>query len=98
LNQGSNIIFILLKQNVMAKLIKGILIGAIAGAVIGVLYAPRKGSKTRKKLRRKGMDMRNALRNEFSDMEKEVNKKYDSIKEDTSELLEQGKNRLQEAK
>ena len=82
----------------MGRLIKGILIGAVAGAVIGILYAPRKGSKTRKKLRRKGADMKAALRNEFNNIEKKVNSQYESIKEDTAELLEQGKDRLDEAK
>lgn len=82
----------------MGRLIKGILIGAVAGAVIGILYAPRKGSKTRKKLRRKGADMKAALRNEFNNIEKKVNSQYESIKEDTAELLEQGKDRLDETK
>ena len=82
----------------MARFIKGMLIGAVAGAVIGVLYAPRKGSKTRKKLRRKGADIKDALRSEFSDIEKKVNDQYDSIKEDTAELLEQGKERLQDSR
>ena len=86
------------KTDVMAKFIKGILIGAVAGAVIGILYAPRKGSKTRKMLRRKGAGIKDAIRSEFNAIEEKVDSQYESIKEDTAELLEQGKERLQDEK
>ena len=80
------------------KLFKGMLIGAVAGAIVGVLYAPRKGSKTRKKLAKKGSGLSETLKTEFSSLEKKMNNKYSSIKEDTAELLEQGKERLQDAR
>lgn len=80
----------------MARFFKGLLIGAVAGAIIGVLYAPRKGSKTRKKLRRKGADIRNAIRSEVTNLEQKVSDQYDSIKDDTAELLEQQRARLQD--
>jgi len=43
--------------------IKKIMIGVAAGAVLGVLYAPAKGSKTRKRLSRKGNNLRERFRN-----------------------------------
>ena len=79
------------------KLIKGMLIGAIAGAVVGVLYAPRKGSKTRKRLRRKGADLSDTLKSEMGNLEKKMSNRYRSIKEDTEELLEQSKERLHDS-
>ena len=80
----------------MGRLIKGILIGAVAGAVIGVLYAPRKGSKTRKILRRRGQNLKDAFRNEMDDIEQKVDSQYESIKDDTTELLELQRQKLQD--
>lgn len=72
----------------MAKLIKGILIGAIAGAVVGVLYAPRKGSKTRKKWRKKGEYIKNAISGEISDMGDEINSNLEGIKANTAIMVD----------
>ena len=80
----------------MGRFIKGILIGAVAGAVIGVLYAPRKGSKTRKILRRTGDNLKDAFRSELTDIEQKVDSQYESIKDDTTELLDLQRQRLQD--
>src|SRR6187549_4037407 len=45
-----------------SKVITGILAGAAIGALIGILYAPDKGSKTRKKLYKKGGQVAENLR------------------------------------
>jgi gas vesicle protein len=44
------------------KLIAGVFAGMAAGLVAGILYAPEKGSVTRRKLSRKGQDVLDALR------------------------------------
>lgn len=40
------------------KVLLGILAGATAGAILGVLFAPAKGSDTRKKISKKAKTLR----------------------------------------
>ena len=40
-----------------SNVVLGVLAGAAIGALLGILYAPDKGTNTRKKLRRKGEDV-----------------------------------------
>ena len=80
------------------KLITGILAGAAAGAILGILFAPDKGSETRKKIAKKGTDLTDAVKNGFTSMSDALSKKYESIKSDTAELLEKGRDKLQTAK
>jgi len=45
-----------------SKMVMGVLAGAAVGALIGIMYAPDKGSKTRRKLYHKGEQVVDELR------------------------------------
>ncbi len=57
------------------KLFLGLIIGAAAGAVVSLLYAPDKGSETRRKLLDKGDDYAQNIKNRFNEFVNKVGKK-----------------------
>jgi gas vesicle protein len=69
------------------KVVLGLLAGIAAGAALGILFAPDKGSITRKKIARKGEDLTDNLKQEFEEMANHLSDKYEQVKEDTDKLI-----------
>lgn len=59
-----------------------ILIGFTAGLLVGLLFAPAKGSETRESISNRGRD----LKNKFNDLVDAVTDKFDSMKDDIEEF------------
>jgi gas vesicle protein len=56
-----------------SNVVLGILAGAAIGALLGVLYAPDKGSRTRKKIHRKGEDLVDNLTDKAQNLAEKAN-------------------------
>lgn len=63
------------------KIIAAVLLGAAAGVVAGILFAPDKGSATREKIKEAGEDFKNTFKDKINEFIDEVKEKYESAKE-----------------
>jgi gas vesicle protein len=54
--------------NNTGKIVSALLVGAAVGAALGVLFAPNKGSETRKKIMAKGEDLGKDFKNKMDEM------------------------------
>jgi gas vesicle protein len=79
------------KQNVMnssGKVFLGLLAGLAAGATLGILFAPDKGTVTRKKIADKGNDYADDIAQRFNDFTSEVNKKMEALGHKATNMAE----------
>jgi gas vesicle protein len=81
-----------------SKLLLGVLGGVAAGALMGVLFAPEKGSKTRKKIMNKANDGADVLRGKYDSALEAMNQKYEKIWHKEGELISEGEAKLNSIK
>jgi gas vesicle protein len=62
------------------------LIGLSAGILLGLMFAPAKGSETRESISNRGRD----LKNKFNDLVDTVINRFDSMKEEMDEMIIEG--------
>ena len=79
------------------KVVLALLAGVAAGAVLGILFAPEKGSETRKKLSGKGNDLKESMKEQFNQFLDDISEKYENVKEEDADLSDNGKTVKDEA-
>jgi gas vesicle protein len=64
----------------------GVLGGLAAGALLGVLFAPDKGSKTRKGISKKGEDFIDGMKEKLNDLVDSMSEKFEETKEEVADF------------
>lgn len=80
------------------KVVLGILGGVAAGALLGILFAPEKGDKTRKRLMDKSNDYADELKDKLDTLLGTITNKYEKIWKEGENLISEGKSMYDDAK
>lgn len=64
------------------KVIVGLLAGLAAGALLGVLFAPDKGSETRRKISENGEAFADKLKEKFNELIGKMDEKFEETKDE----------------
>ena len=78
-------------SNNSGQVIGALLIGAAIGGALGILFAPHKGSVTRKKIMGATDDLTESLKEKFDALLEEARKEFEAAKEKASEFVMDGK-------
>jgi gas vesicle protein len=87
------------------KFATGFLIGAAAGAVLGILFAPAKGSDTRHTIAKKSTDLINEFTDKLNTFKQDIagkysnakdglTNKYHDFKDEAGDLIQEGKDKV----
>lgn len=80
------------------KVVLGTLAGLAIGAIAGILFAPEKGSTTRKQIMDKGNDFVDKAKSKYDEIRDSVAETIESTKNDAENLADKGKARFDETK
>lgn len=68
------------------KVFLGVLAGVAVGSILGILFAPEKGSETRKKISAKSHDLKDELTEKFNEFLDDVNEKFEQVKDEAGKV------------
>lgn len=80
------------------KVALGALAGLAIGAIAGILFAPEKGSVTRRQIMDKGDEYVDGAKSKYNDMRDSITDKYESTKRDAEEFVNRSKAKFGQAK
>lgn len=80
------------------KVVLGVLAGLAIGAITGILFAPEKGTTTRKQINDKGDDYVEKLKSKVDGLRDSLTDKFKSTKKDAERIVDKGKAKYDEAK
>lgn len=80
------------------KVLASVLAGAAAGAILGILFAPDKGTETRRKLAEKGSDLADSVKGKVGEYSDAISEKYDSVREKITGMASEGRDMLNQTR
>ena len=75
-------------ENNTGKMLGALLLGAAIGGALGILFAPDKGSETRRKISAKGEDLTDAMKNSLNTLLEEAKEEVELIKNKGKEMMD----------
>ena len=78
-----------------SDVVVGILGGLAVGAILGILFAPDKGSNTRRKIAEKGTDLKDNIKGNFNDFVASIEDQYSNFTSNAEDVIEEGKSKLE---
>jgi gas vesicle protein len=76
-------------MNNTGKILTAVAAGAVAGVVLGILFAPDKGSETRRKINDQGKKVADDLKNQFEKISGKCNDFKNGIQQKVKETAEE---------
>jgi gas vesicle protein len=80
------------------KVLIGTLAGLAIGAIAGILFAPEKGSVTRKQILSKGEGYVDDLKSKFDEFSDSIMEKFEATTKEAEDLAAKGKAKFEETK
>ena len=84
--------------NSSGKVISALLLGAAVGSALGILFAPDKGSETRKKISTKGSDLTDAMKEKIQELIEEFKNETEAVKGKATEFVSNEKSVIEQLK
>jgi len=76
------------------KVLLGVLAGVAVGATLGILFAPDKGTNTRRKISRKGDEYAQELEEKFNNFVEGLTEKFEDMKDEAARIVESGEHKV----
>jgi len=80
------------------KVVLGTVAGLAIGGILGILFAPEKGSVTRQQILDRGTDYAEDLKSKYSGIADTLKEKFQAVKKDAEDIAQNGKAKFEEAK
>jgi gas vesicle protein len=80
------------------KIALGVLGGIATGALLGILFAPAKGSKTRKRILNKSNNYADEIKDKFENLSGTIKNNYDKMFQEGKDLIADGKSKFDDNK